>query len=180
MSKEVVIILMDVGKTMTAARLAQAKAAVEALTARGKRVFFATNNSTKSRDHYAAKFASLGMSVSRYQIYTSAYATACYLKSLGFDEITETERREHGERAGDFSKKSVYVIGESGVLRELEEAEIDVEAGVYDSVKCTPTQVLVTFDIDANGILAVSAVDKQTNAKASITISSTSARSPRE
>ena len=61
-----------------------AKAAVEALTARGKRVFFATNNSTKSRDHYAAKFASLGMSVSRYQIYTSAYATACYLKSLGF------------------------------------------------------------------------------------------------
>lgn len=116
-----------------------AKAAVEALTARGKRVFFATNNSTKSRDHYAAKFASLGMSVSRYQIYTSAYATACYLKSLGFDEITETERREHGERAGDFSKKSVYVIGESGVLRELEEAEIDVEAGVYDSVKCTPS-----------------------------------------
>ena len=77
--------------------------------------------------------------MSRYQIYTSAYATACYLKSLGFDEITETERREHGNGAGDFSKKSVYVIGESGVLRELEEAEIDVEAGVYDSVKCTPS-----------------------------------------
>ena len=76
---------------------------MEALTARGKRVFFATNNSTKSRDHYAAKFASLGMSVSRYQIYTSAYATACYLKSLGFDEITETERREHGN--GGFFKK---------------------------------------------------------------------------
>ena len=33
----------------------------------------------------------------------------------------------------------MYVIGESGVLRELEEAEIDVEAGVYDSVKCTPS-----------------------------------------
>jgi len=116
-----------------------AKAAVEALTARGKRVFFATNNSTKSRDHYAAKFAALGMPVSRYQIYTSAYATACYLKSLGFDEIEETETGDHGERVGDFSKKSVYVIGESGVLRELEEAGIDVEAGVYDSVKCTPS-----------------------------------------
>ena len=44
-----------------------------------------------------------------------------------------------GAGRGIFQKKSVYVIGESGVLRELEEAEIDVEAGVYDSVKCTPS-----------------------------------------
>jgi len=42
-------------------------------------------------------------------------------------------------------------------------------------------QVLVTFDIDANGILSVSAVDKKTNAKASTTIAATSARnSPAE
>ena len=37
-------------------------------------------------------------------------------------------------------------------------------------------QVVVTFDIDANGILSVTAVDKVTNAKGSVTITSTTAR----
>lgn len=41
-------------------------------------------------------------------------------------------------------------------------------------------QVLVTFDIDANGILSVTAVDKTTNVKASITISSTTSRNSKE
>ena len=68
--------------------------------------FFLPRRQPKSRDHYAAKFASLGMSVSRYQIYTSAYATACYLQSLGFDEITETERRERS-LAGRAQKERV-------------------------------------------------------------------------
>ena len=37
-------------------------------------------------------------------------------------------------------------------------------------------QVVVTFDIDANGILSVTAIDKVTNAKGTITITSTTAR----
>lgn len=118
-----------------------ARAAIEALRAKKKRVFFATNNSTKSRAHYAAKFASLGMEVSKYEIYTSAYAAAMYLKQRRFDEIEDGDdaepRGEHGERVGDARQKKVYVIGERGVMEEMEEAGIDVEAGVYDSVRCT-------------------------------------------
>jgi len=41
-------------------------------------------------------------------------------------------------------------------------------------------QVLVTFDIDANGMLSVNAVDKTSNAKASIVITSTAARNSKE
>jgi phosphoglycolate/pyridoxal phosphate phosphatase family enzyme len=117
-----------------------AKLAVETLRSAGARVFFATNNATKSRAEYAAKFAALGMNVSKYEIYTSAYATACYLRSKGFDEVSEegAEFGANGERLDDAKKPSVYVIGERGILDELAEANIDVEAGVYDSVRCSP------------------------------------------
>jgi len=115
-----------------------AKAAIEALRAKGKRVFFVTNNSTKSREHYAAKFAALGIDASKYEIYTSAYATACYLKREGFDALIG-EKGDDGEHVDDYKQKTVYVIGEKGILDELEEAGIDVEGGVYDSVRCTTT-----------------------------------------
>ena len=117
-----------------------AKAAIEALRAKKKRVFFATNNSTKSRAHYAAKFASLGVDVSKYEIYTSAYAAAMYLKQRRFDEIEDGDdaepRGEHGERVGDARQKKVYVIGERGVMEEMEEwldPEDDVGAVVVGS-----------------------------------------------
>ena len=115
-----------------------AKAAIEALRAKGKRVFFVTNNSTKSRTHYAAKFAALGIDASKYEIYTSAYATACYLKREGFDALIG-EKGDDGEHVDDYKQKTAYVIGEKGILDELEEAGIDVEGGVYDSVRCTTT-----------------------------------------
>ena len=41
-------------------------------------------------------------------------------------------------------------------------------------------QVVVTFDIDANGILSVTAVDKATGAKGSVTITSTTARNSKD
>jgi heat shock protein 1/8 len=41
-------------------------------------------------------------------------------------------------------------------------------------------QVMVTFDIDANGILSVTAVDKVTNARGAVTITSTTARNSKE
>ena len=116
-----------------------ARAAIESLRARGKRVFFVTNNSTKTREHYAQKLNALGIEASKYEIYTSGYATACYLRSRGLAEIDEgeVERGEHGERLGNDAQRSAYVIGERGLMEELEEAGIDVEAGVYDSVKCS-------------------------------------------
>jgi len=118
-----------------------ARLAVETLRANGARVFFATNNATKSREEYAAKFAALGMNVSKYEIYTSAYAAACYLKSHKFDEPRSTTEENGSEVASEgntYKKPSVYVIGEQGILDELAKANIDVEAGVYDSVRCSP------------------------------------------
>jgi len=41
-------------------------------------------------------------------------------------------------------------------------------------------QVVVTFDVDANGILSVTAVDKATGARGSVTITSTTARNSRD
>ena len=45
---------------------------------------------------------------------------------------------------------------------------------------CISPQVVVTFDIDANGILSVTAVDKKTGARGSITITSTNARNSKD
>ena len=67
----------------------------------GRRVYLLTNNSGSSRADYAAKLARMGMNVPIDQIFTSAYATAIYL-------------RAHG--AGG---KSVFIIGESGIVDEL-------------------------------------------------------------
>lgn len=68
-------------------------------------------------------------------------------------------------------------------VHEGERASIDAcnELGKFtitglERAKRGQPQVLVTFDIDANGILSVTAVDKATSAKGSITITSTTAR----
>jgi len=69
------------------------------------------------------------------------------------------------------------------VVYEGERASVDAcnELGKFtinglERAKRGEPQVVVTFDIDANGILSVTAVDKVTNAKGSVTITSTTAR----
>ena len=51
------------------------------LRARGKRLIFLTNNSTKSRAGYLAKFESLGIHVSAEEIFASSFAAAAYISS---------------------------------------------------------------------------------------------------
>ena len=70
---------------------------------------------------------------------------------------------------------------------EGERASIDAcnELGQFtitglERAKRGEPQVVVTFDLDANGILSVTAVDKKTNAKGSITITSTTGRNSGE
>ncbi|KAG5192834.1 haloacid dehalogenase-like hydrolase family protein [Tribonema minus] len=77
---------------------------LDALRAAGKRVLFITNNSSKSRRQYAAKFAAFGVSVDPNDIVTSGSAMANYLKMEG---ITYA-----------------YVIGEDGLIEELELAGV--------------------------------------------------------
>ncbi|THF98264.1 hypothetical protein TEA_011747 [Camellia sinensis var. sinensis] len=76
---------------------------LQMLRSKGKKLVFVTNNSTKSRRHYAKKFHSLGISVSEEEIFSSSFAAAMFLKVHDFPR-----------------EKKVYVIGEEGILEELE------------------------------------------------------------
>ena len=65
----------------------------------GKRVFFVTNNATKSRDTYVKLARERGYNITKEQIITPILATISYLKSINFD-------------------KKIYTIGRS-VCEEL-------------------------------------------------------------
>jgi len=78
--------------------------ALDRLRSAGKTVFFLTNNSTKSRKGFKAKFDSLGLTVDSEQIFSSSYAVAAYLEQTKFKD----------------KLKKVYVVGESGIGDELD------------------------------------------------------------
>lgn len=59
-----------------------AKESVDRLRTAGWQVFFATNNSTATRDEYVARLARLGLGGDLEHVITSAYATAHYLERL--------------------------------------------------------------------------------------------------
>ncbi|KAI8390862.1 HAD-like domain-containing protein [Radiomyces spectabilis] len=70
---------------------------------RGKRAFFVTNNSTKSRDSFVEKFAGFGIDAKVEEFFTSAFATATYLKNV----------------VKFPADKKVYIVGMSGIKEEL-------------------------------------------------------------
>ncbi|GJN89210.1 hypothetical protein Rhopal_002189-T1 [Rhodotorula paludigena] len=79
----------------------------------GKRIFFVTNNATKSRESNKGKFDKMGIECAVDEIFTSAFASAAYLKSvLDFPE-----------------DKKVYVIGEKGIEDELDAVGIKHSGG---------------------------------------------------
>jgi len=82
-----------------AAPVPGAGAAVAALRAAGKRVFFVTNNSTKPRSAYVDTLAKYGIAAAPASILSSAYASAVWLASRGITRV--------------------YLIGEPGLEREL-------------------------------------------------------------
>lgn len=67
----------------------------------GKKVFFITNNSTKSRPELLKKAVDLGFNMTEEGIVSTAWAAAKYLQNRKFD-------------------KKVYVVGSSGVSQELD------------------------------------------------------------
>ncbi|CAN0132504.1 unnamed protein product [Pylaiella littoralis] len=70
----------------------------------GKRIFFVTNNSTKSRKGYKKKFDSLGLNVEPEEIFSSSFAAAAYLEQTKFKD----------------TGKKVYIVGEVGIQEELD------------------------------------------------------------
>lgn len=85
----------------------------------GKRVFFVTNNSTKSRAGYLKKFTKLGLDVQAEEIFSSSFAAAAYLEQTNFKA----------------SGKKVYVIGEIGIPEELDLIGVPYLGGPVDSEK---------------------------------------------
>ena len=71
----------------------------------GKKCFFVTNNSTKSRAGYKKKFEGLGLDVTAEEIFSSSFAVAAHLDQSKFLE----------KKAG----KKVYVLGEVGICDEV-------------------------------------------------------------
>jgi len=89
------------------------------LRAAGKRMFFVTNNSTKSRAGYKQKFDSLGLDIPAEEIFSSSFAAAAYLEQTKFKE----------------TGKKVYIIGEVGICEELDLIDVPWVGGPDDNGK---------------------------------------------
>jgi phosphoglycolate/pyridoxal phosphate phosphatase family enzyme len=70
----------------------------------GKRVFFVTNNASKSRQGNLEKFTKLGIHATHEEVICSSFAAALYLSNIGFQA----------------TGKKVYVVGASGPGEELD------------------------------------------------------------
>jgi 4-nitrophenyl phosphatase/phosphoglycolate phosphatase len=105
----------------------------------GKRIFFVTNNSTKSRKGYLAKFASLGLDVSADEIFSSSFAAAAYLEQTKFAA----------------SGKKVYVIGEVGIQEELDMIGVPHIGGPADADKAPRfgPGVAMEYDRDVGAVI---------------------------
>ena len=77
------------------------------LNAKGKKVYFVTNNSSKARVDYQKKIKRLGYEAELNQIVTSGMATAAYLNK-------------------HYSGKKIYVLGTETLKSELRTYDIDV------------------------------------------------------
>jgi 4-nitrophenyl phosphatase len=89
-----------------------AKETLERLRRAGWQVFFATNNSTATRDEYVQRLHSLGLGGDAEHIVTSAYATAHYLERL------------------DPRPNDVFVVGANGLREEIRATGIAVRDAV--------------------------------------------------
>lgn len=85
----------------------------------GKKVFFVTNNSTKSRAGYLKKFTNLGLDAQAEEIFSSSFAAAAYLEQTNFKA----------------TGKKVYVIGEVGIPQELDLIGVPYIGGPDDADK---------------------------------------------
>eukprot|EP00955_Chlamydomonas_euryale_P074052 361927-Chlamydomonas_euryale.AAC.4 len=75
-------------------------------------MFFVTNNSTKSRAGYLKKFTSLGLNIDAEEIYSSSYAAAAYLESIGFNKKVRGQAEGRGGESQGGAGRSAHVGGQ--------------------------------------------------------------------
>uniref|UniRef100_T1PII0 Haloacid dehalogenase-like hydrolase n=1 Tax=Musca domestica TaxID=7370 RepID=T1PII0_MUSDO len=72
----------------------------------GKKIFFCTNNSTKTRKELLTKSKNMGFNITEDEVISTANSLAAYLKARNFN-------------------KKAYVIGSEGITKELDAVGID-------------------------------------------------------
>lgn len=90
---------------------------IDLLKKNGKKVFFVTNNSSKTRRLYAEKMSLLGFNVSEEQVFGTAYCSAMYLKT-----VCQLQGK-------------VYLVGSNAMKQELEAVGIQ-QTGVGPDPVC--------------------------------------------
>jgi len=118
----------------------RANEAIERLRRGGKKVIFISNNSTKSREEYIAKFTRLGIPVTEDDLVLSTYATARYV-------------------AMETPSARVYMVGAAGLRREIELAGLQL---VDDPLQAEV--VIVGSAFDGRGELTAENVNRITGA----------------
>lgn len=116
-----------------------ARETLERLRRGGWQVFFATNNSSATREEYVQRLGTFGLGGDSEHIVTSAYATAHYLERL------------------DPRPRDVYVVGADGLRAEIRVTGIPVREassvpGIEPSARLPPTAdtVVVGLDVHVN------------------------------
>ncbi|XP_008548278.1 glycerol-3-phosphate phosphatase [Microplitis demolitor] len=92
----------------------------------GKKVFYITNNSTKSCEEFIEKFHSLNFPANDENILCTSYLVAKYLKDKNF-------------------KKKVYMIGSSGIAKELDKVGIPHVGLGRDPITSDDVSLLLSY-----------------------------------
>jgi len=116
--------------------------AINKLRARGKRVCFATNNSTKTRSEFLHKLEKLGFEADLDELFPTSYSTAVYLKSIGFE-------------------RKVFIVGQSGIAGELAQMGIESTGVGADHTPRHWTPGMAEIDMDPDVGAVVVGFDNQ-------------------
>ncbi|XP_063224131.1 glycerol-3-phosphate phosphatase [Bacillus rossius redtenbacheri] len=140
----------------------------------GKKIFYVTNNSTKTRDEFVAKCTRLGFKATKENILSTAYLTAGYLEDLGF-------------------KKKAYIVGSEGIAKELDLVGIkslgvgpdtiatgDLGTVIYKQLAMDPEvgAVVIGFDVHFNFMKMLKAASYANNPDCIFVATNTDERFP--
>lgn len=120
--------------------------ALNGLRKLGKKVIFATNNSTKNRVQFLQKLRKLGYTANLNEVFPTSYSSALYLKHMNF-------------------KRSVYVLGSQGIADELTAVGIKNHGVGPDLTPDEWTPGQARFKVDKNVGAVVVGFDNQVSFK---------------
>jgi 4-nitrophenyl phosphatase len=105
------------------------KETLKFLKKKNYKIFYLTNNSTKTREQYKEKLNHLGIEVEKSEIMTSAYGTALYFKEKKIE------------------KANIFVVGGEGIKKELE----NIGQNVFENFNNSKTKIdYVVVGLDFN------------------------------